>query len=149
MPVKEPTATLPAITTTHEWIRLNLGNNRGLSCSYGGAKATGSIPEAVWSLWADAHDFKATAMVKLGLDAANTSHGAIVEAFKSQIDTLWPEWNVPPVVPKVGDPISYDFGKRRGGMDKGVVESVRRTMVTVRFTRMGLIVIPADMLAEA
>jgi hypothetical protein len=147
---------LPAITTTHEWIRLNLGNNRGLSCSYGGEKATGAVPPQVFQLWSDAHGFKPAALARLGLPVhghtpekeGGATHGMIVQAFADQIDTIWPEWNQAPKIPPVGEKVVYDFGKRRGGEDTGEVVKVRGTMLTIRFARTGLLSMAADMLHE-
>ena len=133
----------PTITSTHDWMRVNFGNNRGLSCSYSSIKASGSVPAPVFQLWADAHDFKAPALAKLGI-VGDTTHGAIINAFVAQIDTIWPEWCVAPKIPKVGETVTVNFGKRKG-LDSGVVEKVRGTMLTVRFKREGLVGVPADM----
>ena len=52
---------------------------------------------------------------------------------------------MPPKVPVVGEKVVLNFGKRKGN-DEGVVEKVRGTSVTARFSREGLITFAADML---
>ena len=42
--------------------------------------------------------------------------------------------------------MTVNFGKRRGGLDTGVVETVKGTSVTINFPRMGLFTMAADML---
>jgi hypothetical protein len=139
----------PSITWTHDWVSVKFGNNRSLSCSYGGSKASGAVPQAVFDLWYKTVDLgEPAALALIGLNKTpKQTKKEVVSAFVDKIADIWPEWNKPPVVPAVGSPISFDFGKRRGGIDTGTVEKVRGTMVTVRFVRNGLIGMPADMLS--
>jgi hypothetical protein len=57
------------VTFTHEWIRVDLGNNRGLTTSYSGTKATGSIPPAVWKAWCEAVNATGRAFITPSLHA--------------------------------------------------------------------------------
>jgi len=95
---------------THEWIRLDLGNNRGLSTSYGGTKATGSIPPAVWKAWCEAVDGKGKHA------AAGTKRGDWIVSFADDMDGLWPEWKKGPDTSRlvVGYRGSLFLGPRKG-----------------------------------
>lgn len=101
--------TYPKITNTHQWIRINLGNNRGLTASYSGTKATGSIPLEVFQLWSDALEYKESALARLGLTKNDgVAKGKIIEIFASRIDQIWPGWNVAPAIPAVGSEVVFD-----------------------------------------
>lgn len=134
----------PKIFDDHDCIRVSFGNNRNLTVSFNGEKSSGAVPENVFQLWSKCHQYDEPALAQLGLKKG-ANHGEIVKAFVAHIDTIWPEWNVGPEVPSIGDTVSCFFGKRKG-TDKGVVEKVRGTMVSVRFRREGLVSVPADML---
>lgn len=131
----------PKIINSHEWISLVLNKNR-LTVSYSGAKAVGFIPAEIFALWCDATDFgtsvkKQNALVKLGLDPKNPPKiGEVVETFAKKIDTIWPEWSKEPYMPKVGDTITVNFGKRHG-LESAVAEEVKRNYVTANFPRRG------------
>ena len=100
---------------THEWIRLDLGNNRGLSTSYSGTKATGSIPPAVWKAWCEAVDGKHA--------AAGTKLGDWILAFADNLDALWPDWNKAPDTSHlvVGYRGSMFLGPRKGSKGYEIV----------------------------
>jgi hypothetical protein len=123
---------------------VSFGNNRNLSVSFGGEKASGAVPDHVFGLWSKAHLNNEQALARIGLEKG-ANHKEIVEAFVSHIDTIWLEWNVGPKLPEIGETVTVDFGKRKG-LDSGVVEKVRGTNITVRFQREGLVSVPADML---
>jgi hypothetical protein len=129
--------TKPTIINQHEYISINFGNNRRLTCSYSGEKASGAIPYNVFKEFSNR--IRAKSDVKIG---------DRVQQFVDEIDTIWPEWNRQPRKFQVNENVVFDFGKRRGGMDKGVVTKVRGTSVTVRWERNGLIGMTADMLEE-
>ena len=140
------TKATPKVTSTHDYIRVAFGNNRNLSCSHSGEKASGAVPEAVFALWSGCLQYREDALAQIGL-TKNTTNGEIVEAFVKHIDTIWPDWNVAPVVPGVGATVRVNFGKRKG-IDEGVVEKVRGTMLSVRFKQNGIVSVPADMLEK-
>jgi hypothetical protein len=135
---------IPKIIVTHDYIRVSFGNNRNLSVSYGGEKASGAVPHHVFSLWSKAHLDDEQTLAHIGLKKGVT-HKETVDAFVSHIDAIWPEWNVGPTLAAIGDTVTVDFGKRKG-LDTGVVEKVRGTSITVLFKREGRISVPADML---
>jgi hypothetical protein len=128
----------PRIIEQHEYISVDFGNGRRLTTSYSGQRAAGAIPPHVWRAWLAAMDEKNTGL----------NYGERVRAFAAGIDALWPEWGTPPKEFAVGQAVKFDFGPRRGGADKGVVVKKVRATYTVRFERMGLVGIPADLLAE-
>lgn len=134
----------PKIITNHDYIRVSFGNNRNLSVSYGGEKASGAVPDKVFRLWSKTHQNDEPALARIGLQKG-ANHKEIVEAFVSHIDTIWPEWNVSPKVPAVGETVTVNFGKRKGE-DTGVVQKVRGTNVTILFQHEGLVSMAADML---
>lgn len=134
----------PTIITKHDYIRVSFGNNRNLTCSYGGEKASGAVPGTVFNLWSKAHQYDDAALAQIGL-RKDANRKEIVEAFVSHIGSIWPEWNIGPKVPGIGETVSANFGKRKG-VDTGVVEKVRGTNVTIRFQREGLVSMAADML---
>ena len=137
MKTRTASQTAPRIIEQHEYISVDFGNGRRLTTSYSGERAAGAIPPHVWRAWL-------TAMSRKG----GGTVGESVRAFAAGIDALWPEWNMPPKAFAVGQTVRFDFGPRRGGMDTGVVVSLKRTTYTVRFARMGLVGLPADLLAE-
>jgi hypothetical protein len=139
----------PKIINNHDYIRVSFGNNRNLTVSWSGERASGAIPREVFEFWSECRLMKPEALAKIGfLPTDKPSIKDIVDAFVMFTDEIWPTWYVPPVVPRVGDPATYNFGNRRGGVDKGVVVKVRGTSVTVKFERMGLVSMAADLLAE-
>ena len=138
MKTRTASQTAPRIIEQHEYISVDFGNGRRLTTSYSGERATGAIPAHVWKAWFAAMDRK----------GAEGTIGERVRAFAAGIDALWPEWNTPPKAFAVGQTVRFDFGPRRGGMDTGVVVSLKRTTYTVRFARMGLVGLSADLLAE-
>lgn len=127
----------PTVIVQHDYISVNLGNNRRLTWGRSGDKFAGKMPDHVMDAWTKLRDEKSDK--KLDVRA---------QEFADNIDKLWPEWNVPPKTYAVKQQVQYDFGKRRGGMDTGTVESVRGTSVTVRWARNGLVGVTADMLDE-
>ena len=129
--------TAPRIITQHEYISVDFGNSRRLTTSFSGQKASGEIPPHVWKAW-----------LKAMMDKAETPFGERVAKFVADIDTLWPEWNVPPKTFEIGQEVSFDFGPRRGGVKKGKIEEKKRTTYTVRFEGMGLIGMAGDLLAR-
>jgi hypothetical protein len=127
----------PTIITQHEYISINFGNNRRLTASFRGEKAAGSIPQTVFNLFSKA----------VQDPAWGKNIGERIEKFVNDINTIWPEWNKPPMQFRVDQPVRYDFGPRRGGMDQGIVMKVGRS-VTVRFVRSGMIRMAADLLEK-
>jgi hypothetical protein len=103
------------ITSTHDWIRLDLGNGRGLTVSRGGVKASGAVPAAVFAAWERA--------TRLGEGLL----GARVRQFAATLPTLWPEWNAAPaaaalrmdarirLVGELGEGVIKGLPKRKGG----------------------------------
>lgn len=129
--------TTPTVIKQHEYISINFGNNRRLTASYSGCKASGSIPQAVFDAFCKATDL-----------SQGVSIIQAIEKFAEDIDTIWPQWNNPPKSYAPNQIVKFDFGKRRGGMDAGKVVKVRGTSVTVQWDRNGLIGLTADMLDE-
>lgn len=141
---------VPTVNKQHEYIRVNLGNNRGLTVSYSGCKANGRVPDYVFDLWDKATRMEASkrdpaVLQQIGVKA-DANLGDVADAFAKAIPKIWPEWNVASAVPAIGATVTLNFGKRKGN-DTGVVEGVRGTMVSARFAREGLVSFPADMLA--
>lgn len=137
----------PTINEQHEYITLKLGR-RNLTVSYSGMKASSGIPEPVIDLWDKVTRRPANpdALKQIGLDpAASPNLGLIVRAFAAKIDTIWPDWAKEPELPKVGQTITADFGKRRG-TDSGVVSEVKRNYVYAKFAREGHIGVHFDMI---
>ena len=126
----------PTIITQHDYISINFGNNRRLTTSWSGQKASGAVPGHVFNEFC-----------RRILEEANTNFGDRIQKFVDEIDTIWPEWNVPPKTFTVGEEVTYYFGKRKG-VEKGVVTKVRGTNVTVRFESSGLISMAADLLQD-
>lgn len=135
----------PTVTTTHDWIRLNFGNNRGVTVSYSGEKSTGAVPAHVFNLWHRVHRFDEAALATIGLKKEGATHGTVAQAFADSIDSIWPEWNVAPKLPAIGDDVTINFGARRG-VETGKVEKVRGTSITARFPTQGLVKFAADMI---
>ena len=102
------------MTVTHEWLRLDLGNNRGLTTSYGGQKSTGAVPEAVFRAWCEALDGK-------GVWAKGETVGERVASFADEMDSIWPDWKKAPDTSHlvVGYRGSMFLGPRKGS--KGYV----------------------------
>lgn len=132
------TLTKPTIINQHEYMSINFGNNRRLTGSYRGERAAGSIPLNVFDAFSKAVHNK----------EYGATYGDRVQRFADEIDKIWPEWNVPPRTFAVNEEVVFDFGKRRGGTDKGIVTKVKGTSVTVKWQRMGLVGLTADMLEE-
>jgi hypothetical protein len=101
------------VVVTHSWIRLDLGNNRGLTTSFGGTKSTGSVPEAVFRAWVKATDEGEGKLIDR------------VNAFADELPTLWPEWNDKADLSEVsvGTRIRMFFGKRKGYRE-GTIEAL-------------------------
>lgn len=137
--------TTPSIINQHDYIRINFGNGRGLTVSYSGERSNGAVPEHVFKLWSQAHQFEAEALKRIGREKAGANHLNVTEAFVAKINEIWPDWKTLPKVPKVGDRVTLSFGKRKG-LDTGTVEKVRGTSVTARFDHQGLVSFAADML---
>jgi hypothetical protein len=136
----------PTIIENHDYIRVSFGNNRNLTVSFSGEKASGAIPKDVFILWSECHLNKPEALAKIGfLPGEKVTAKRVVEAFVLFIDEVWPTWNVAPAIPSVGSTVSYDFGKRRGGIATGTVDKVRGTTVTVNFMGHGLVRMAADL----
>ena len=133
------------INTQHEYIRLNLGNSRGLTVSYSGLKASGAVPDYVFKAWMKANDRDPATLATIGV-TVKASVGEIVEAFAEHLPTLWPEWNDAGMIPKVGDTVRLNFGPRSGGIVEGEVTKVRGSSVTARYPNHGLVRCAADML---
>lgn len=113
----------PRIIVNHEWISLVL-NKRRLTCSYGGVKASGGVPNDVFSKWAKAlMDFDPATLKELGIEPEGAKVLPIVEAFAKNIDTIWPDWNKEIVLPKPDDIVKVNMGKRRGIVDAKVIYS--------------------------
>ena len=125
----------PKIKKAHDYLSIDLGNGRVLTVNRRGTRATGGVPEKVY-------DYFDRAMQGPG------NYGDKIDAFAADIDKIWPEWHVAPTKPKVGDRITYDFGKRMGGPDTGEVVRVARTRATVRWARLGLISLTFDDIAR-
>jgi len=145
----------PAIIKQHEYISLVL-NRRRMTVSYSGMKASSGIPDAVVALWDDATQFKPEALAKLGFDptkkpdlsySSNTLM-TVIETFASKIDTIWPDWAKEEAMPKVGDTITADWGKRRG-KDSGVVYEVKKNYVFADFPKHGRIGVHFDMIVKS
>lgn len=69
------------VVNTFDWIRLDLGNGRGLTTSFGGTKATGAVPASVFKAWCD---------------ATGKGEGPLLDRinrFADDIATIWPDWN--------------------------------------------------------
>lgn len=118
------------VTFTHDWLRLDLGNNRGLTSSCGGTKATGKVPDAVFKAWCDAVDGK-------NPKYAGTNCGEWVIAFADDMDNVWPEWNKAPDTSHlvVGYRGSMFLGPRKGSKNYEVVALPTRKggNYTIRF----------------
>jgi hypothetical protein len=69
------------VVNTFDWIRLDLGNGRGLTSSFGGIKSTGAVPANVFKAWCDANDKGEGPL----LDRINR--------FADDLGTIWPDWN--------------------------------------------------------
>jgi len=101
------------VIVTHGWIRLDLGNNRGLTTSWGGAKATGAVPARVFDAW---------------IKVTDGGEGKLIDrinAFADDLPTLWPEWNSAADLSgvKVGTRIRMFMGKRKGYRE-GTIEAL-------------------------
>lgn len=143
----------PKVIENHDYLRINLGNNRGLTVSYSGCKATGKVPNYIFDLWDKCTSRQwgtpavVSALKQIGITEEKIGLGVVTHAFAKAIPTLWPEWNKAAKLPAIGTQVTYNFGKRQG-TDTGVVEKIRGTNVTIRFKNQGLISMAADMLEE-
>ena len=135
--------TFPKIRWTHEWVAVDLGNNRGLSSSYGGCKSRGIVPVYLFDAWAELAGMLKNAKVPAGIRTLLDE--AKVAAFVDRIPQMWPEWNVAPKTYTVGQTVKMQFGKTKPVIE-GKVEKILGSMVTCRFPGMGLVRCPADML---
>jgi hypothetical protein len=138
------TKTAPAIITRHDYISVDFGNNRRLTASFGGEKASGAVPAPVFDLWSKAMTYQPAVLVRLGM-TDDCKRGELVQRFVDQIDTIWPEWHVAPTLPAVGEPVTVHFGKRRGS-ETGTVTAIRGTMITATFPTQGVVRFAADMI---
>ncbi|MCK9154808.1 MAG: hypothetical protein M0P12_01700 [Paludibacteraceae bacterium] len=122
----------PRIIVNHEWISLVL-NKRRLTCSFGGVKAGGGIPNHVFDKWAKVlMNFDEATIRELGIEPKGAKALTIVEAFAKNIDTIWPEWNKEIVLPKPEEIVKVNMGKRRGNVDAKVI-SAKGNYVTCLF----------------
>jgi hypothetical protein len=126
----------PRTTTTHDYISVDFGNGRRLTASRSGEKSSGSVPHEVFDLWSRT------------VRAGGGTVGERIGKFVADIDTIWPDWSVPPKTFKVGDPVKYDFGPRQGGVREGKIVKVLRTNYTINFGEFGLIRMSGDLLEE-
>ena len=127
----------PRIIEQHDYVSVDFGNGRRLTASFSGEKASGAVPMEVFDRW--------SAAIR-GVTEGKTLGQAIRE-FVANIDTIWPAWSAPPA--KVYSPeeeVSFDFGKRRGGVKKGRIVKKTRTGYQIRFEGMGLVSMSADLL---
>ena len=134
---------IPRLNTQHDFISIDFGNGRRLTTSYGGQKATGAVPRVVFDA------FCAMIKAKAVEGVVDVTFGVRVQKFADNIATIWPDWNKAPKTFKVGDTVSIDFGKRRGGIDTGKVYKVSRTNYFVDWQRSGKIGVTGDMLTAA
>lgn len=132
------TAKFPRLNIQHEYLSIDFGNGRRFTVSHSGKKTTGAVPDTAWK-WM---------LASLKDPKTGANYGEQMQYICDHIAEGWPEWNVAPRAYKVGEAVVFDFGPRRGGKDKGTVEKVLRTSVTVRFERTGLLSMPADMLDD-
>ena len=104
-------------TFTFDWIRLDLGNNRGLTSSFGGTKATGAVPNHVFKAWCETVDGK-------GKYATGKDRGENILVFADAMGTLWPEWDKAPDTSHlvVGYKGTRDRGPRKGLVGYEVLE---------------------------
>jgi hypothetical protein len=131
----------PRIITQHDFVSVDFGNGRRLTTSWSSQKATGAVPHAVFVAWCAMLDRKTVEGV------VDITFGERIAKFVADINTIWPDWNKPPKAYTVGQTVTFDFGKRKGGTDTGVVVDVRRTNVFVKWNRRGeTIGLTADML---
>ena len=154
---------LPRIVEQHSYLSIDFGNNRRLTTSFSGEKASGAVPRSVFTTWlllfprdgakltarAAQHKLLTDAQRAFLLDLVGREldNGQRVEAFAAAADKLWPEWKVPPRTFRKDEDVTFDFGPRRGGVDTGTVTEVGR-IVRVRWKRMGLVSMAADLLAS-
>ena len=139
---------VPKIIESHEYISIVLGKRR-MTASYGGTKASSGIPSDVFKLFDKAcHDRDDKVLAMLGFEpGAKPKNGDIVKAFASKMDTIWPDWSKEIEMPRVGDTVTADFGKRRG-LDTGVVFKVSRSYVYANWEKNGNIGVHVDMLVK-
>lgn len=121
------------INVQFDFITLNLGNGRTLTSGRSGEKGSGSVPENVFMAFSNAVRAHKPRETGLLLDE-------MVEQWALKVlPKLWPEWNTPPKTFKLGQKITYDFGKRRSaptGVCQGVIEELPKRQggtYTVRF----------------
>lgn len=106
------------VVVNHDWISLNLGNNRRLTVSYGGVKASGMIPVEVFNAWDKAS--------RLGTKGGTL--GERVVAFADNMDAVWPEWNAGPDLSKLANGTKHMFkeSKRKPVVEITVVAQPKR-----------------------
>lgn len=99
------------LTVAHDWIRIDLGNNRGLTVSYSGCKATGKIPRKVFDSWCVASEPGENIVPRIKQFAT------------TDLPALWPEWNQAPDTSAlvVGARVEMKLGKR---VFRGTIESL-------------------------
>ena len=124
----------PSIITQHDYISINFGNNRRLTSSYSGQKASGCVPPCVFNEFCRRMEEK-----------SDVKYGERMQKFVEEIDTIWPAWNVPARQFRVGEKVNFYFGKSRGVHEVEVVK-VRGTSVTIKDGNGGLIRMSADLL---
>jgi len=115
----KPEAKYPRVILQHEYISVNLGNNRRLTTSFSGEKAAGAIPGRVFDVWCS----------WIQDTSKGETFGDRVKSFADSIDTIWPEWNAAPPKFEVGQKVKVCMGKKP---EVGTVVKVRGTSVTVQ-----------------
>jgi len=136
----------PRIKWNHEWVAVDLGNNRGLSSSYGGTKARGYVPQFLFDAWSELGGTVENAAMPLHVRTLlNEAKGSgptnkdKVEAFVARIPAMWPEWDVPPRTYTVGQPVTYK------GVEGKVLEFKGKKIIC-EFTDGSLVGFAADLL---
>lgn len=117
---KAGTTPLPngsTLQVSHDFLTLRLGNGRVITTGRSGEKFTGDIPREVSDSFCAMVDRKGTPL-----------EARMVEWATDTLPALWPAWNVgSSLVLKVGDKVTYDFGKSRSvwsGQMEGTVKEL-------------------------
>lgn len=118
------------LQVSFDFLTLRLGNGRVITTGRSGEKFTGDIPKNVMDNFCG----MITKKVVGTLDVRMTDWAT------KTLPTLWPEWNVgSSLVLKVGDKVTFDFGKSRSvwsGKMEGTVDELptrKGGKVTIRF----------------
>lgn len=140
---------VPKIIKNHEWISLVL-NKRRLTVSFSGIKASGGIPDYVFEKWHKAliaRDVETLKSIGVSKDSKVLD---IIEAFSKNINTIWPEWNTGVELPKAGETVKVNMGKRRGIVSADVVSVIGKgNYVTCNFPgEKSAIAIHVDMIVK-